>query len=133
MAVKLTPLGAFSLTSRAAAGASAVARRAQSGALTCGSVVEVFVDKLARVKSATASVRSFVDTAYVVGGLGDVAEGRRREPGDDLLDLDVLGRHNGGVWKKMVSSGGVFVVVLAGAKFSRQKTHTQMNSGSGPR
>lgn len=36
---------------------------------------------------------------YVVGGLGDVAERRRRELGDDLLDLDVLshvGRFGGG-------------------------------------
>jgi hypothetical protein len=95
-------------------------------------VVEVLVDKLERFKSVTASVRSSVGTAYVVGGLGDVTEGQRWEPGDDLLDLNVLGSHNGGVWKKIVSCGGVVVVVLAGAKFSRQKTHTQMDSGQGP-
>jgi hypothetical protein len=41
------------------------------------------------------SAASRVQT-YVVGGLRDVAESRRREPGDDLLDLDVFGRHDGG-------------------------------------
>lgn len=34
---------------------------------------------------------------YVVGGLGDVAERRRGELGDDLLDLDVFGHDDGGV------------------------------------
>lgn len=46
LAVKLTPLGAFSLTSRAAAGVSVVARTAQLVSPTCGSVVEVLVDEL---------------------------------------------------------------------------------------
>ena len=45
-AVKLTPLGAFSLTSRAAAQKSAAALQIQFVFLTCGSVVEVLVDKL---------------------------------------------------------------------------------------
>lgn len=35
---------------------------------------------------------------YVVGSLGDVAEGWRGELGDDLLDFDVFGsRHDGGI------------------------------------
>jgi hypothetical protein len=46
LAVKFTPLGALSLTSRAAAGMSVVARNVQWMSPTCGSVVEVLVDEL---------------------------------------------------------------------------------------
>jgi hypothetical protein len=64
---------------------------------TCGSVVEVLVDKLAGTGVSNCIIGSSVGAqTYVVGGLGDVAECRRRELGDDLLDLDVL-RHDGGV------------------------------------
>lgn len=54
LAVKLTPLGALSLTSRAARKTSARATAAQFEFRTCGSVVEVLVDKLERRKSAIA-------------------------------------------------------------------------------
>jgi hypothetical protein len=53
---------------------------------------------------------------YVVGGLRDVAERRRREPGDDLLDLDVFGRHDGGCEREVWWEGGVGVVVCFGRK-----------------
>jgi hypothetical protein len=45
-AVKLTPLGALSLTSRAAVGALALGGAGQLKSRTCGGVVEVLVDKL---------------------------------------------------------------------------------------
>ena len=48
-AVKLTPLGAFSLTSRAAAHASVELRETQLVFLTCGIVVEVLVDELENI------------------------------------------------------------------------------------
>jgi hypothetical protein len=44
---------------------------------------------------------------YVVRGLGDVAERRRRELGDDLLDRDVLS-HNGRFGGGVVEDRGVF-------------------------
>jgi hypothetical protein len=50
LAVKLTPLGALSLTSRAAVGALAIAGAGQLMSQTCGSVVEVLVDKLEGVQ-----------------------------------------------------------------------------------
>jgi hypothetical protein len=50
LAVKLTPLGALSLTSRAAGAMSANALEGQLVFPTCGSVVEVLVDKLERIR-----------------------------------------------------------------------------------
>jgi hypothetical protein len=59
--VKFTPLGALSLTSRAAVGALAIAVAGQSMRQTCGSVVEVLVDKLEGVQvSNGAIVKLFV-------------------------------------------------------------------------
>ena len=52
LAVKLTPLGARSLTSRAAVGALAGAGAGQWAAQTCGRVVEVLVDELEGAESA---------------------------------------------------------------------------------
>jgi hypothetical protein len=97
LAVKLTPLGALSLTSRAAVGALAMAGAGQLISQTCGSVVEVLVDELEGVQvSNCAIVKLFVGSqTYIVRGLGDVAERRWREPGDDLLNLDILS-HDGG-------------------------------------
>lgn len=56
LAVKLTPLGALSLTSRAARDGSVVVRQGQLTCQTCGSVIEVFVNELKVVKSAFALI-----------------------------------------------------------------------------
>lgn len=64
---------------------------------TCGSVVEVFVDELEGTVISNGSIASCGRQTYVVGSLGDVAEGWWGELGDDLLDLDVFGRHDGGM------------------------------------
>jgi hypothetical protein len=111
---------------------------------TCGSVVEVLVDKLAGTGVSNCIIGSSVDAqTYVVGGLGDVAERRRRELGDDLLDLDVL-RHDGGVVRERergvgcggcVADGSKVLQIKAGqtasstalARLSRSLDHTADN------
>lgn len=109
LAVKLTPLGALSLTSRAAVGASADGIGGQLASRTCGSVVEVLVNKLGAAPLAMAPWGSSSRGAktYVVRGLGDVAERRRRELGDDLLDLDVFS-HDCGLVGDAMEERGVF-------------------------
>jgi hypothetical protein len=96
------------LTSRAAAGASVLELGSQLVSRTCGSVVEVLVDKLAApLAMAPCGSSSRGAKTYVVRGLGDVAERRRRELGDDLLDLDVFS-HNGGLVGDAMEDRGVF-------------------------
>ena len=92
MAVKLTPLGALSLTSRAARKMSAHVAESRLVFSTCGGVVEVLVDELDKRKLAIASFQSsrWITQTYVVRCLGDIAERRRWELGNDLLDLDVF-------------------------------------------
>jgi hypothetical protein len=71
---------------------------------TCCSMVEVLVDELGDVKSAIASLGLTARhgrRTYVVGGLRNVAEGRRRRLEDNrALDLDVFGGGHDGrkVW-----------------------------------
>ena len=87
---------------------SARATGAQWSSPTCGSVVEVLVDKLAApLAMAPCGSSSRGAKTYVVRGLGDVAERRRRELGDDLLDLDVFS-HNGGLVGDAMEDRGVF-------------------------
>lgn len=53
---------------------------------------------------------------YVVGGLRDVAESWRGELWDDLLNLDVFGRHDGGMRDGIMGRSKVFVLqTCAGA------------------
>jgi hypothetical protein len=85
------------------------ARRAQLVSPTCGSVVEVFVDKLEGTVISNCSIArsSVCAQTYIVGGLGDVAEGGWGELGDDLFDLDVFGgRHDCGIgWCRAEGEG----------------------------
>lgn len=68
-------------------------------------------------KSSESAIASFGSLegskTYVVGSLGDVAEGRWGELGDNLLDLDVF-RHDGGIGEEVWDSGKRSVVVAGG-------------------